>query len=46
MGLLFLGSRDIIIRKNNYRMDFEEIWKEKEIEYSMNRIINIYIYIP
>ena len=48
MRLVLLGSRDTIIRKNNCRRDFEEISKDIEIEYGMNKIniyICIYIYI-
>ena len=43
MRLILLGSRDTIIEKNNGRRDLEEIWKDEEMEYRMNEIINKYI---
>ena len=45
MRLVPLGSRETIIGKNNNKRDFGEIWNDEEIEYGMNKIINIYIYI-
>ena len=45
MRLVLQGSRDTIIGKNNNRRDFEEIWKDEEMEYGMKKNINNYIYI-
>ena len=45
MRLVIVRSRDTIIGKNNGRRDFREIWKDIEMEYGMNEIINRYIYI-
>ena len=45
MRLVLLGSRDTIIGKNNGRRDSGEIWRDEEIEYGMNAILNRYIYI-
>ena len=43
MRLVLFGRRDTIIGKNNGRRNFfGEIWKDKEMEYGMNEIINIY----
>ena len=36
MRLVLLGSRDVLIGKNNSRRDFGEICKDKEIKYDMN----------
>ena len=45
MRLVLLGTTYTIIGKNNGRRDFGEIWRDEEIEYGMNEIINKYIYI-
>ena len=43
MRLVLLGRRDTIIGRSSGRGIFGEIWKDKEMEYGMNKIINIYI---
>ena len=35
----------MIIKKNNIIRDFREIWKDKEMKYSMNEFISRYIFI-
>ena len=36
MKLLLLRSRDTVIRINNSRRDFGEIWKDELMKYGMN----------
>ena len=43
MRLVLLGKRDTIIEKNNSRRDFWRNMKDKEMEYVMSKIINIFI---
>ena len=41
MKLLRLRSRDTVIKKNNSRRDFGEIWKDELMKYGMNGYIFI-----